>query len=128
LSYCLGVANEKEGVSTNLFPHKNGTKEIIKVRLTKFTHRIDTASQFAHLQGVLGIPGRIPGITIGLCMPNPRVPELRAHDEFGFSSQRATIGDNFNLFCPSPMNRLMALPTNQNSMALTSYLTKPKRR
>jgi hypothetical protein len=43
LSYrLLGDANKKEGVSTNLFPRKNGTKEIIKVRLTKFTHLIDT--------------------------------------------------------------------------------------
>jgi hypothetical protein len=90
-------ANEKEGVSMNLFPHKNGTKEIIKVWLTKFTHRIDTASQFAVLQeGVLGLPG----ITIGLCMPNPRAPKLKASEDFGFSCQRATIGDTFNLFLP----------------------------
>jgi hypothetical protein len=99
LSYrLLGDANEKEGVSTNLFPCKNGTKEINKVRLTTFTHRIDTASQFAVLQGVLGIPG----ITIGLRMPTPRAPKLKASEGFGFSCQRATIGDTFNLFLPLP--------------------------
>jgi hypothetical protein len=92
LTYRLrGIANEKEAVSTKLFPCKNETKEIIKVRLTKFTHRIDTESQFAHLQGFLGIPG----ITIGLHMPR-----LKAHDEFGCSSQCATIGDTSICFSP----------------------------
>lgn len=92
----VGDATEKVGVSTNLYPRKNGTKEIIKVRITKYTHRIDTESKFGLLQCVLGKPG----ITIGLRMPNPRAPKLKARDDFGFTAQRATVGDTFNLFQP----------------------------
>ena len=96
LSQRLGSPFEKEGVSTTLFPRKNGTKEITKVRLTKLTHRIDTASKFALLQSILGQPG----ITTGLRMPNPRAPKMKARDQFGFAAQRASIGDTFNLFLP----------------------------
>jgi hypothetical protein len=96
LCHQLGEASEKEGVSTTVLPRKNGTKEITKVRLTKFMHRIDTASKFALLQGVLGQPG----ITTGLRMPNPRAPKMKARDQFGFSAQCATVGDTFNLFLP----------------------------
>jgi hypothetical protein len=101
LSYRLytpafGDSYEKDAVSTSVFPRKHGTKEIIKVRLTKFTHRIDTEAKFLHLQGILGQPG----ITIGLRLPNPRAPKMKTRDLFVFTAQRATIGDTFNLFQP----------------------------
>jgi hypothetical protein len=88
---------ETQGVSTVLFPRKNGTKELVKRRTEKDTFRFDTSSQFSALQGVLG-----SAITVGLRFPTPRAPDLPGRQVFAFAIRRASDTDSFNLFLPLP--------------------------
>jgi hypothetical protein len=88
---------QTQGVSTVLFPRKNGTKEIVKRRSEKDTYRFDTSSQFSELQGVLG-----SAITVGLRFPTPRAPDLPSRQVFAFGIRRASDNDTFNLFFPLP--------------------------
>jgi hypothetical protein len=88
---------QTQGVSTVLFPRKNGTKEVIKRHSEKVTYRFDTTSQFSELQGVLG-----SAITVGLRFPTPRAPNLPARHQSAFAMRRASDNDTFNLFLPLP--------------------------
>jgi hypothetical protein len=65
--------------------------------LHKDTYRFDTSSQFSDIQDILG-----SAITVGLRFPNPRAPELPAHQSFSFAIRRASDTDSFNLFSPLP--------------------------
>jgi hypothetical protein len=88
---------ETQGVSTVLFPRKNGTKENVKRRSHKDTYRFDTSSQFSDLTAILGT-----AITVGLRFPNPRAPDLPPRQSFSFAIRRASDTDSFNLFSPLP--------------------------
>jgi hypothetical protein len=89
---------EKQGVSTVFYSRKNGTKEVIKCRLTKHLIRVDTIVLFKRLQGVLG-----NSILSGLRMPTPAAPKLSSQDTFAFAPIWATNNDSFNLFHPLPV-------------------------
>jgi hypothetical protein len=89
---------EKKGVSTVFYSRKNGTKEVIKCRLTKYLIRIDTIELFRTLQGILGI-----SILSGLRMPTPAAPKMRSQDTFAFAAVSARNTDSFNLFHPLPV-------------------------
>ncbi len=88
---------EKFGVSTVTYSRKNGTKEVIKSRLSKYLIRLDTFVLFSKLQRVLG-----NCIMSGLCLPAPAAPKLRARDNTSFAACRASTQDSFNMFYQLP--------------------------
>jgi hypothetical protein len=91
----------KSGVSTVLCSRKNGTKEVIKCRLTKYSIRLDTTHLFSRLQNVLG-----KSILCGLRLPPPPAPKMRARDTSSFAVRWASNNDSFNLFFPLPATSL----------------------
>jgi hypothetical protein len=88
---------EKFGVSTVTYSRRNGTKEVIKSRLSKFLIRIDTSLLFAKLRCVLG-----NSIMCGLRLPAPPAPKMGSREETKFASCRASTQDSFNLFYELP--------------------------
>jgi hypothetical protein len=88
---------EKQGVSTVTYSRKNGTKEVIKSRLSKYLIRVDTIVLFAKLQHVLG-----NSITTGLRLPAPKAPKMKTRDLTSFASSRASTEDSFNMFQELP--------------------------
>jgi hypothetical protein len=88
---------DKFGVSTVTYSRKNGTKEVIKTRLSKYLIRVDTVSLFEKLQSVLG-----DSIMTGLRLPAPAAPKMRARENTSFASCRASTEDSFNMFYGLP--------------------------
>jgi hypothetical protein len=89
---------EKSGVSTVLYSRKNGTKEVIKCRLTKYVIRVDTIVLFKSLQSILG-----NSILSGLRRPAAAAPKMGSRDSVAFAPSWATNNDSFNLFHPLPL-------------------------
>jgi hypothetical protein len=89
----------KRGVTSVPYSRMNGTiKEVIKCRLTKYMIRLDTMPLFESLQRVLG-----NSIMVGLRMPTPAAPVMRAQEKTAFSTRRGSTNNSFNLFFELPL-------------------------
>jgi hypothetical protein len=87
----------KNGVSTNIMPHKCAARKSVKQRSEKQFLRVDTDSKFQKLQAVLG-----SAIVLGLRACPPCVPSLLVADEYKWSFVLAAKNDTVNLFFPLP--------------------------
>jgi hypothetical protein len=89
---------EKSGVSTVLYSRKNGTKEVLKCRLTKYVICVDTIVLFKILQSIMG-----HSILSRLRRPAAAAPKMCSRDSVAFAPSWATNNNSLNLFHPLPL-------------------------